>query len=666
MADFVWGDGGAQLTPEAIAGRRKIAEAMIAKGMDTSPIKSWTQGAARVAQAMIGAYDDKQLGQQDAASTKAALGDLNDLAVRLQGGGAPVAPAGAPGGIPATAAPVATSPATAPTANPADNPGKIYANDESSPLDPPSGDDRKRMAMTILGEAANEPAAGQNAVASVIRTRAVDGGYGGDTPSAVVTAKNQFEPWNTPDGRARMERAYADPVQRAAAERAIALAYGEGGRAPEDPTGGMTHFYSPGAQAVLGRSAPAWAGQGESVRIGGHVFNSPDDAPTGAVPSEGASPAAIQTVANAAQQAGLASAAAPTAPVRPSVAEIMRVASNPFLPKSAQPLAAALLASALKPRDSYSAPYTDNQGNYVQRGSDGKISVISAAEKAPGSVQEYEYYKKNFQPSDDRPNPMDYATWSTAKARAGAANTNINNTVDTGNNKTYDTQLVEGLAKSHAALANGVEEAQARARDVAAMQGAVDMIKRNGGTTGGMGQEQALNLKKTINSGLSALGIDAQFNEGDISDKEFLTKFNRQMAGNMAKGAVGGRVTNFEMSNYLKANPGLDMSITGNQRLLGIQAQIEQRNIAVGNAIRQATASAVSQGKKIDPVAVQKIISDFDDAHHITDPVTGQDLTQSYTLPEFQKGGTNQALAEQNSQNIGKIRRYNPQTGALE
>jgi hypothetical protein len=173
-------------------------------------------------------------------------------------------------------------------------------------------------------------------------------------------------------------------------------------------------------------------------------------------------------------------------------------------------------------------------------------------------------------------------------------------------------------------------------------------------------------LQKSINAGAAAIGITKPFSEGDLSDKEFLTKFNRSMAGAQAKGAVGSRVTNFEMSNFLKANPGLDMTIAGNQRLLGIQAQIEQRNIAVGQAIRAATADAVSNGKRINPSQVEKIIRGYDDEHHITDPATGQDLTQSYVLPEFQTKGTNQAQSQRHEQNMGKVRRYNPATGQIE
>lgn len=300
----------------------------------------------------------------------------------------------------------------------------------------------------------------------------------------------------------------------------------------------------------------------------------------------------------------------------------------------------------------YGPQNVENLGEgWIRDPRSGKITrAYSPEDKTPTSVSEYKYYTDNFKPSADQPAPMPYDVWSTAKSRAGA--TNISNNIDMNSGQTYDKQLAEGLGKAHANLANGVEDAQTRARDIAAMQGAVDAIQKNGGTTGGLGQQQVLDLKKTINAGMNALGVDKPFNEGDLSDKEFLTKFNRSMAGAQAKNAVGSRVTNFEMSNFLKANPGLDMSVTGNQRLLGIQAQMEERNIAVGNAIRDATAEAISTGKKINPVTVQGIIKKYDDEHHIKDVVTGQDLTQSYALPEFQKSETNASMAKSHEENL--------------
>ena len=101
----------------------------------------------------------------------------------------------------------------------------------------------------------------------------------------------------------------------------------------------------------------------------------------------------------------------------------------------------------------------------------------------------------------------------------------------------------------------------------------------------------------------------------------------------------------------------------GNQRLIGIGSQIANRDVAVGQAIRRATTQAISKHQDPDPATLQKIIDDYDQAHHISDPVTGQDLTGSYVLPEFQQAGqgTNAALAVGHTANINgiKIKRVN-------
>ncbi|MDB5604267.1 MAG: hypothetical protein JWP25_1167 [Bradyrhizobium sp.] len=657
---FQWGANGAQLTPDQVAARRKVADAMMQEASDYSPIRSVWQGVARAAKGIVGglqARDANQAEQANADSNKAMIAAL------LGQGGAGSGPAA-----------LAAAPALVAAAPAADTTGKIYSNDEPSPMDPPSGQDRTRMIATILGEAGNEPQIGKNAVASVIRTRAVDGGYGGDTPSAVVTAPNQFEPWNTPEGRARMAAASADPQQVAAANAAIASAYGEGGKAPDDPTEGMTHFYSPAGQAAMGRAAPAWAG-GESVTIGGHVFNSPDDAPGKPVQVASAGPVTpgVATVAaaqgdlgalpaNAAPTQGYAipgQSAAPAAVAKVSGAlgnvspAVMQALTSPYSNDATKKIAGLVLAQQMTPKDVHTQE-TDKDGNVWDVNKlTGQRTVALQGEKSTPAQKDFEYGQTH----------PDFVRQQLERTKAGAAQLNSQNNIDMGTSQTYDKQLAEGLGKAHASLANGVEDAQTRARDVAAMQGAVDAIQKNGGTTGGLAPAQRLELQKSINAGAAALGIEKPFNESDLSDKEFLTKFNRSMAGAQAKNAVGSRVTNFEMSNFLKANPGLDMTVTGNQRLLGIQGQIEQRNIAVGNSIRDATAQAISTGKKIDPVTVQGIITEYDKAHHIQDPTTGQDLTQSYALPEFQQAGqgTNAALAVGHETNIGniKIKRIN-------
>lgn len=116
MADspFVWGAGGAQLTPGQIADRRKIADAMIAQGTDYSPIKSAWQGAARLAQGLLGGYESGQIDRAQAANEASD----RDLMVRLLAGyGGAGAPTTAAGPAPAAAgAPVRSSAVTAPTA----------------------------------------------------------------------------------------------------------------------------------------------------------------------------------------------------------------------------------------------------------------------------------------------------------------------------------------------------------------------------------------------------------------------------------------------------------------------------------------------------------------------------------------------------------------------
>jgi len=144
--------------------------------------------------------------------------------------------------------------------------GRVYSNDEPSPLDPPSGRDRDLAIRTMLAEAGSQGPEGLQAVGSVIRNRAVAGNYGGDTPTGVVTARNQFEPWNTPQGRQRMGGYDPNGPAYTQASQALERAY-----AGEDPTRGATHFYAPKAQAALGRRPPSWDnGRGED--IGDHRF----------------------------------------------------------------------------------------------------------------------------------------------------------------------------------------------------------------------------------------------------------------------------------------------------------------------------------------------------------------------------------------------------------
>lgn len=535
---FVWGAGGAQLTPSQIAAQRMVAAAMQKEGMDYSPVKSGWQGAARVAQSLLGTADMMSADSAEEKGKREAIAQALEL---FRGGGSSPSSSTPSGSV--SVGPVAASPSA-----PASSPGSVSDNgvvtvgpNDPSPLDPPVGADRDLMIRTVYGEAGNEPTEGQRAVASVIRNRAADGNYGGTSIPGVVLAPNQFEPWNGGPAKQRMlALSPDDPKYKAIGDQVDAAYFGA-----NDPTEGATHFYSPAGQAALGRPAPSWA-KGETTEIGGHRFYSPDDGPApapvrvasampfapadaSALPAEtpaGGLPAAVQgpsgpspavqTVAQA-----MPSAAAPPAPAqaRPGVEAIARVMANPFLP----PNLATALSSQLKPREQYSqetdaagniwsvnqqtgqrtvalkkdatygAPYKDDDGNLVQRDATGKISVLSAAEKTPASVAEYEYYKKNFQPSETTAKPMNYENWSMQKARAAAIN--IGNVTTNGGGGS-DKQIFDSFDERS-------KEARATANGLVGLKNARQALQGPGGVITGSGADLRLALQKAG----SALGF---------------------------------------------------------------------------------------------------------------------------------------------------------------
>jgi hypothetical protein len=75
--------------PDAIARRRKIAEALIAQGMDTSPIQSPWQGAARLAQALVGGLQERsadaeeRAGRQQLSDILSKGGNIGDVSKAL-------------------------------------------------------------------------------------------------------------------------------------------------------------------------------------------------------------------------------------------------------------------------------------------------------------------------------------------------------------------------------------------------------------------------------------------------------------------------------------------------------------------------------------------------------------------------------------------------------
>lgn len=148
-----------------------------------------------------------------------------------------------------------------------------------------SADDKDLVIRTLLGEAAKEGPDGQAAVAHTIMNRVAAGKYGA-TPSDVVMARGQFEPWST---RSRELLSYSpdSPSYKAASKVLDGVISGD----IPDPTGGATHFLNPNiVKDRRGGTLPSWAQGDPTATIGNHAFFAPDGpakpVPVAATPGE--------------------------------------------------------------------------------------------------------------------------------------------------------------------------------------------------------------------------------------------------------------------------------------------------------------------------------------------------------------------------------------------
>lgn len=135
------------------------------------------------------------------------------------------------------------------------------------------GQDFDDVVRTVLSEAKGEGPMGMAAVAHVIRNRLLDGSYG-RTPSAVVRARSQFEPWlRAGKGDANDPLGWDDQSEDyQGAARIVQAVFGGG--AP-DPTKGAVNFLNPDLQSKMGRDQPDWTRtMTPTTKLGGHQFYS--------------------------------------------------------------------------------------------------------------------------------------------------------------------------------------------------------------------------------------------------------------------------------------------------------------------------------------------------------------------------------------------------------
>ena len=120
---FTWGAGGQKLTPDQLARRREIEDALVARGPDFSPVGHWTQGLARVADAAAGAFRRNRLGKAEGENAEINKGLIANLLAGGSGAASPSSSASIP--MPGAAGEIA---ATSPSAQPIDLSGnEVYS-----------------------------------------------------------------------------------------------------------------------------------------------------------------------------------------------------------------------------------------------------------------------------------------------------------------------------------------------------------------------------------------------------------------------------------------------------------------------------------------------------------------------------------------------------------
>lgn len=629
-AAFTWGAGGTRLTAEEITNRRKIADAMM-KG-DYSPVQHWTQGLARVVDGALGGLELRQL---DAAA-RANAAESDRVVREAYGDIFPTAPRSVP--------PVASSTSMADSAVVPITP---VASAPMPELD--------RVVRTVWGEAGNQPPAGQAAVAAVINNRAKQSGM---TPEQVIMAKGQFEPWNNPAARARMER--LDPASPEYQRIAATVTPIMSGAAP-DPTGGATHFYAPKEQASLGRAAPSWD-NGTGVDLGDHRFfklgyggsgrhgippqaqpspmdtaqwpvgpvgaptqvaDDPATLPANATPTQGVTPQAIPSPGVVQVAQAMASSRSPAA--------LMSAATNPYISESARKVAGMVLQKRM---DDEKATHIDlgtevgimRGGRIVDRVAKTTPPIIvpeggtavdrngrqlfQGAPKQTNDLREYETYTQQEKTAGRT--PQDFTPWMRENKQAGATKLTVDQRSETEEGK----ERGKGLAKR----LNDVADDGGKASEDALVFSRFGDLLNNVQT----GSKTAI-LEKVRQMTGGAVNLDP-----NTDNVQALSAAIQYMAPRLRVPGSGSQ-SDRELSNFLNSIPALAGTPGGNTQILEtLSGIIEHRRARAGIASewQLGDITAKEAQKQMDavpsPFAAKKPTTPA--------PFNGADLKRKYGL----------------------------------
>ncbi|MBA1156934.1 cell wall hydrolase [Microvirga mediterraneensis] len=458
--------------------------------------------------------------------------------------------------------------------------------------------DLDKVVRTVYGEAGNQGAIGQAAVANVIANRAQQSGM---TPTDVVLAKGQFEPWSDPAARARMESLDPNsPEYKQIAEIAQNALSGRGA----DPTGGADHFYAPKAQAALGRSAPAWD-NGSGRDIGDHRFFRLGYGPQGPVqvaqadiPAAGAREAQGFAIPGQAQEAAQS----------PRIANLERALANPNLSENARRTLQARLDREYKLFDEARKPNVTTQvinGRVVLVDQNARTAMDITPEGLPSGYRPMTAQEKQAFGIPENTGAMIGPDGKPASL-PGTASTKVEL-------PKAETKYDEGQGKDYSDLMTSLQKA---GRSAAGTKNTLRLMARlteDENFYSGFNGERALTAKKF----LASLGVVDP--KATAPTEVFSSLVNDVVLGKLG-GSLGAGVSNSDVGFLQSTAPNLANTREGNRLLIAITEKMMDRQHAVAKLARDY---AKNNGGRLDV--------GFED-----EPATWADQNPLFTEQDFQ------------------------------
>jgi flagellum-specific peptidoglycan hydrolase FlgJ len=539
--------------------KRRLAEALMAQGMDYSPVKSWTQGAARIAQALIGGYESGKYDREQKAADAPGRAILEEERQRRMGG----SPSPAMPSVPVPSG--GSAPRAAAFSGSQDEfvasmmPHALKVSQETG-LDP-----RLVIAQSALETGWGKSAPGNNFFGIKSHGRA-----GGNTMPTTEVVNGQPVRMND------SFRAYADMGESAGDYAAFLRANPR----YRDVLGAQGLDAQIEAMARSGYATdPNYGAKLRQIAAG---LQAPDGMPMVPVPSD-APPMAyapgLQAIANAMPQNP------PMPPPRPGAALVGAVGgqqpqpvTSPPIPQpdGSQRLLAAALSSSSSPqlRAQLMQLYQMSQakadfdfqvaGDQLYRinkrtGQAEPVPGVSAAKPSDVQKQFEQAKREGFQGT-----LLDYQK-ALAEARRPQTNVNIDNKTETA----ADTEAAKALIKRNVAAMDAADKAQAAMADITTMRD----ISRRVGSVG-----SSADLKAAIGPYAEAFGVNIE----GLPDIQAFEAVIQRMAPQMrAEGS--GSTSDIEFKGMLASLPRLRFNPQAREMILDTLEANARYNIMRGD-----------------------------------------------------------------------------------